>query len=227
MNATLPSAQWLERANHLALVAHLLSGTIDDVTNLLQVISGQAELVELGAVDQSNVQRGRSIRRSARRASELLEGVMAFARETRADVEPVDLRQSVERVLALRRASIARAKIEVLVDNESGLPQANANPRVVLQIVLNLVINAEQALSGRQDGRLWVTCGSRDRHIELTVEDNGTGMPTEPATESASSSLGIGLSVSSWLAQSQDGSLTCFSPPNGGCAATLRLPRAV
>jgi signal transduction histidine kinase len=236
MNATVPSAQWLERANHLALVARLLSGTVHDVNNLLQVISGQAELVELAAADRKSEQRGRTIRESARRASELLEAVMSFARDTRVVTEPVDMRESAERVLALRRYSIAKAKIQTVIDKGSGPALAHANPRVVLHIALNLIVNAEQALSGRHEGRLRVQCLTRDQHVELTVEDNGAGIPAELDvhavlggldTDSAFTALGIGLTVSSWLARTQNGTLTHSSPPGGGCALTLVLPRAV
>ena len=232
MGATQPSAQWLERANHLALVARLLSGTVHDVNNLLQVISGNAELLE-SALGDNDVQRKRVrlILANAHRASDLLAEVLAFARDALDRSGRIDLNDVAVQALALRQHSIGKARIDAAIDRKGETVVGLANERAVLHIVLNLIVNAEQALAGRKNARLRIGFAHRSDRVELTVADNGPGMPDEvharlfkPSVEPIADRLGIGLAVSDWLARAQRGMLAHAVPPGGGCAMTLSLP---
>jgi signal transduction histidine kinase len=230
---TEPSPEWLARANRLALEARLMSGAVHDVNNLLQIISGNAELLEsAAAASEATLKRGRSIGANARRASGILAEVLAFARETSGGVERVDLRQMATRALALCQAALGNARIDAAVD-PGPATVARADPRAVLHIVLNLIVNAEQTLSGRRGGRIRLRCVARDDVVELIVEDNGPGLPPdvqarllEGAVDAASVRLGLGLAVSQTLARLQGGTLSHAQPPGGGCSMTLTLPRA-
>jgi C4-dicarboxylate-specific signal transduction histidine kinase len=234
MPVTGPSDQWLERANRFALIARLLPGTVHDVNNLLQGISGNAELLEPGAgVDETVARRGRVIGASARRASAVLSDLMAFARDVSEGVRRVDLSKTAERALAMRQYALGTARIQAGIDAPDAPVVAVASPSAVLQITLNLVVNAEQALAGRASGRVRIGVASQGERAELTVADDGAGVPPERRAtlfqtdfDRAPEGLGVGLAVSAWLARAQGGTLSCVMPAAGGCAMTLSLPAA-
>jgi C4-dicarboxylate-specific signal transduction histidine kinase len=101
----------------------------------------------------------------------------------------------------------------------------------VLQIVLNLLLNAEAALVGWPSARILVIASQCSGRVELTVDDNGPGLPSdvaqrlfEPAVGRSPNGLGIGLLVSRWLAERDGGTIEHRPSMLGGCAFTLSLP---
>lgn len=228
------SLPWLERANHLATLARLLSDTVHEVNNSLQVISGQAELLEsVPGAGEVAIRRVRSVGAQARNASVLLEQLQNFSQVGTGPAGRVPLPQIAQQAVDLRRYSLKRLRIDTTVEppGEGDLSVA-ASERVLLQIVLNLMFNAEQALAGRPSPRMWLRTRRHEGLVELTVEDNGPGLPDEaPGTDrdavDAPKRLGIGRQVAEGLAQALGGRITWTSPDDAaGCRATLSLPGA-
>jgi signal transduction histidine kinase len=225
---------WLERANHLATVARLLPDAVHQVNNVLQVISGQAELLESAAGASEAVQlRALNISSSARSASALLADLIAFAQDVSDHAERVTLWAIAGEALALLRPSLTRLRIDsALEPSDSDHVSVAGSRRILLQIVLNLVFNAEQALSGRPSSRLRLRTHQHDGKMDLIVEDNGPGLREgaqafSPDVVNESGRLGIGLLVAQWLAVQQGGTLAWTTPEAGsGCRATLTLPVA-
>jgi signal transduction histidine kinase len=136
----------------------------------------------------------------------------------------------------MRQYTIARLNIQSTFEAGDPLPSVAARPRPVLQIVLNLLLNAERALSemsGREGGRIVVTASPCSGGARLTVDDNGPGLPASlrdrafelrrSSATPAGDSLGIGLPVSKWLAEREGGTLTVADSTLGGCAVSLWL----
>jgi two-component system, LuxR family, sensor kinase FixL len=227
-----PPLPWLERANRLALIARLLDDTVHEANNALQVISGQAELIGMGAVDQVARERAGNIGRKARSTSLMLQDLLTFAQDATQRKERFTLSSIAGDALAMRRYSLTRLRIDVHVQPDAGDVWVLGSRRVLLQIVLNLVLNAEQALAGMPSATLRLhTCRCGDT-IELTVEDCGPGLPEtrapwSPDTLIGSDQLGIGVGVVEWLAGRQGGQLRWARAEGGlGCRATLSLPAA-
>jgi two-component system C4-dicarboxylate transport sensor histidine kinase DctB len=228
-----PSGNWLERANQLALAAQLLPNTIHDVNNALQVITGSAELLDLAAgADEEVRRRGLAIRTQANRATAILNELMAFTRDTSDRSQRLPVRPVIERGFALRRYSLTKFGIKSSLDGDQ---TALANSRYVLQIVLNTLINAEQALAGRPGGKVAIEIVRSGEQVLVTVSDNGPGLgadaaarlfrPRENHTDTPGR-LGIGLTVSKLLAERQGGALAFAPASDGGCVFTLTLPAA-
>jgi C4-dicarboxylate-specific signal transduction histidine kinase len=233
MDASSLPADWLVRANRFATVAALLATTIHEVNNALQVISGSAEMLRPDAPPDVLTRRRDAIGGQARRGSALLAELSMFAREQAADLTRADLGQIGQRALAMRQYTLARLGIESGFEVRGSVTAATARPRAVLQIVVNLLLNAEAALAGRPAGRILVTAGSCSERVELTVDDNGPGLPSsiaerlfQPAIGASSKGLGIGLAVSHWLAERDGGAIEHRPSALGGCAFTLSLPVA-
>jgi signal transduction histidine kinase len=221
--------EWLARANRLAMVAAVLSTTVHEVNNALQIISGSAEMLGPGTSADLVARRGDAIGSQARRASALLAELSAFARDDTPDPDRADLAQIAQRALAMRQYAHARLHIQSGFESGGAPAAAAARPRAILQIVLNLLVNAERALAGRPDARIVVTV-SGGRGAALTVDDNGPGLAPdvaarafEPSIAAEGSGLGVGLAVSRWLAERHDGTLGPSTSRLGGCAVTLSL----
>ena len=161
----------------------------------------------------------------------MLTELLTFASDEAEHTERVTLPQIAERVMRLRRDSLKRLRIDSAVEPpEAGEPSAVGGQHIVLQIVLNLVLNAEQALTGWPSATLRLRTRRQGPAEELIVEDNGPGLPDDAlvwATDAVSPSnhLRIGLLVAQWLAEQQGGRLRWTTPKAGsGCRATLSLP---
>ena len=234
MDGPAPSTAWLERANRLALTARLLSSTVHDINNALQVISGNGELLELAAnADAAIVKRGQAIRTHARRASGLLTDLMAFARDAGDRAQPVTLTAVATQAVAMRQYALTKLKVAVSIEGDEG--PVVGNPRHLVQVALNLIANAEKALAGRPGATLRLQVTRDAAQTALSVIDNGPGLDPdverhlfEPEVQSteAIEGLGIGLSVSKWLMEEQSGTLTYARAAGGGSAFTVSLPSA-
>src|SRR5262249_21742927 len=156
--------------------AAVLSTTVHEANNALQIISGSAELLDAGAAPSIVARRGEAIGSQARRASALLAELSAFAREDAPDVKCLDLAQMAQRALTMRQYTLARLNIQPVFESAGELSQAVARPRPVLQIILNLLLNAERALADRKGGRIAIAATGRDQNVQLVVDDNGPGL---------------------------------------------------
>lgn len=212
----MPPPDWLERANRLALTARLLSSTVHDVNNALQVIAGSVELLQMTPAANEMVQRRiTAIDTQSKRASKLLQDLTEFVRDARSAPETIDLKALAEQVVATRHYAVTKLRITASVAGEP--VKVSANPKHVQQIVLNLVVNAEDA----QCSTLVIRTGRNGDQAELLVEDSGSRAMDKTAREN----LGIGLEVSTWLAQKNGGTVT-YEPAADGFRAKLSLPAA-
>lgn len=227
-----PAPAWLERANRLSLIARVVSSTVHDANNALQVIGGSAELLEMAAgASEAVVRRGQTIATQAKRASGLLNELSGFVRDTRDRPERVSLHAVAAHAVAMRQYSLTKLRLTTVVEGENLL--VDVNPRELLQVLLNLVINAEQALAKTPDARLRVFVMRDGNEAVLVVEDNGRGVPpgevaglfeASVAEPNDAGDLRIGLAVSAWLASRMGGRLAYAAPASGqGARFTLRL----
>lgn len=227
----LPPLLWLARANRLATVARLLENIVHEANNALQVISGQAELVALTTtVDPAARQRVVTIGDKARSTSTVLQELLALARDVPDHADRFTLRQIAEQAIGLRRYALNKLRIAVTLEAAADDAVVMANHQSILQVVLNLVFNAEQVLAGRPSGVLRLHTGRQDDSAELVVEDNGPGLADDPLAWdpevlSGPTRLGVGLRVAAWIAEQQGGRLSWTMPSHGsGCRVTLSLP---
>jgi C4-dicarboxylate-specific signal transduction histidine kinase len=227
-----PPLEWLERANRHALVTRLVSTAVHDVSNALQVVSGAAEMLALDAGTEAVSRRSTAIVHQAMAATSVLQQLTAFAREPARPAEPLSLRALAERVVALRQYSLRKLRVASNVAGDDGQCRAPARP--LLQVLLNLVVNAEQGLAGRSEGRLTLTVSSAPDHVALVVADDGSGLDEAtrravllwpPPADPDSGALGIGLLVSHHLVERMGGRLSLGASPDGGLAVELRLRR--
>jgi len=230
MSDSAPPPEWLEAANRLATVAAQLSSVAHEANNLLQIASGSAEMLEMMPDDPAAVvRRAAVIREHAQRAAGLLAAVLEFSRDESMSVESVDMGPLVDRAIEMRKYVLNKRSISVHVDHVAAAPSARANRRRTLQILLNVLMNAERALADTADPALTIRVAPEGDDVAVVVQDNGAGVEPSPPAWTGDASphetprLGIGLRVADWLAAEQRGRLV-VGRGDRGTIVTLRLP---
>jgi PAS domain S-box-containing protein len=167
------------------------------------------------------------------RIARIVEGLLHFARPPVDRRVPVSLNQVAE--AALRFAALHRGS-PLLVETafEADLPPVSASEDRLVQVVLNLLLNARQALAGRPDARIRVETAVAGPSLTLRVRDNGPGVPEEIrerifdpffTTRGPGEGTGLGLAIAFDILREHDGTLELEPDPEGGACFVLRLPR--
>jgi PAS domain S-box-containing protein len=159
--------------------------------------------------------------------SELINDLMVFARPRPLRLGDVALRSLThEAVTMVRRDPIAE-RVEITVEGPDASAQADAE--MVRATILNLLINAAQAMNG--DGRITVTVASQRDKVSVVVQDSGPGIPLEirdqvlePFFTTKARGGGLGLPIARRTAELHGGTLTVACPPDAGTVVTLSLP---
>jgi len=225
-----PPASWLAAVNRQSLAVRLLAATVHDVNNILQVMSGAAEVLALDPTPAAIARRTTSIVGQSAAATAVLQGLIMFVRAeaTAADgARPLGVAQQT---LAFRGHAFKKLRLVASAEGDD-VECAMARHRLQ-QVLLNLVLNAEQALAGQANGaiRIRVHGGAA---VRIVVDDNGPGMPEAargavfewpPAPGAAPGALGIGLRVSRDLVEEAGGTLTFATSADGGLSAVVTLP---
>ncbi len=230
-----PPPEWLARVNRHALLARLMPATVHDVNNMLQVVSGAAEVLAMDPTPEAVTRRTSSIVAQAGHATAALQALAAFARDPGRAASPGDRvrpRAIADQAVALSLHALRRARIAVTVEGAD--VDCAGSGGCVLQVLLNLIVNAEQALAGRPGAVLAVQSSATPEAVVVTVADNGPGLAEDqaaaifawpPAAAPVTGRLGIGLIVAHGLAAAGGGALTCDRPAPGGATFRLVLPR--
>jgi len=229
-----PSEDALIGLNRQATAARLLSGAIHDVNNALQVISGTVEILESRPdVPPAMKESLARLRAQSSRAATSLAQVLLFTRAARVGQQPINLRELVEESLALRDFSIRRARLTGPIEADGQGPLVVTGNRGDLQqVLLNMIMNAEQALAD-QSGVIVVRLSIEDGQVVVRVIDEGKGVSVEPperifepfvSTHDASESAGLGLWAARRLVARHSGTLTVDRAVPAGAVFTMRLP---
>ncbi|MCA9243296.1 MAG: hypothetical protein KDA32_05020 [Phycisphaerales bacterium] len=222
----------LRHADRLATIGQLAAGVAHEMNEPLSSILGFAQLA-LKSVDvpQQVAADLREIVGSSLRAREIVKKLLLFARQTPPSMRACNLNQVVDEALFLLAAGGQRQGIEFARRLTAELPELEADPTQLRQVVVNLLVNATQAISAR--GRIEVATRLDGNHVELAVADTGCGMTPEVlkqvfnpfyTTKDVGEGTGLGLSVAHGIIIAHGGTIHVESVLGKGSRFVVRLP---
>ena len=225
------------RQERLAAVGQLVSGVAHEINNPLQAILGFAELLQMQADVSDDVKNDLIlIQKESARACGIIRNLALFARQQTGEAARVRLGDVITSVAELRQRRLEQEDIELRVEDESK-QQVLAVMTELQQVLLNFVVNAEQAIvmSGRRPGRVTLRTRDEGDRIILEVEDTGPGVPHDNeaklfqpffTTKPVGQGTGLGLSVSYGIIDSLGGHIGYRRAAAGGALFYFDLPAA-
>jgi len=224
----------LRHADRLAMIGQLAAGVAHELNEPLVAILGYAELMQqsFGLPDRTAKDLERIVKASLH-ARDVVKKLLVFARQAPAQKSPVDLNQVVRDALLLLETRLRKSEVKTVFKSSSNLPGIMGDPGQLQQVILNLCVNALQAMP--EGGDLEIHTLSDGRGVLIRVSDNGCGMSEEVknniftpffSTKGVGSGTGLGLSVVHGIVIEHGGSISVKSLPGKGSSFEIVFPAA-
>jgi signal transduction histidine kinase len=224
-----------QQAEKLAAMGHLVSGVAHEINNPAAIISGFAQTLLLDDLKPEHREMLQMMYDEATRIGRITSNLLAFARAGGTQRALVDLNDLARRTFALRSYHLTTLNITVSLDLDTGEPKIWANGSELQQMVLNLLINAEQALVTVEPPRtITVRTRADEREARLEIADSGPGIAPEIrakvfdpffTTKPEGVGTGLGLSICYGIAREHGGRIWVEPEPGSGARFCVLLPR--
>ncbi|MBI4592586.1 MAG: PAS domain-containing protein [Candidatus Rokubacteria bacterium] len=223
------------QADKLAALGTLAAGLAHELNNPIGIISSRIELVllETEAALAAEVREDlQVVHRHAQRVTRIVQGLLSFARQSTGAHAPVDLNDIVEETLLLIEKQVSKDRITLVRTLAPGLPPIRGDVNALQQVLMNLVLNARDALdhAGRITVETGPVPGAPDR-VRLSVSDTGRGIPPEllsrifdPFFTTKPSGTGLGLAISYGIVRDHQGAFEVRSEPGQGATFSVTFP---
>jgi PAS domain S-box-containing protein len=226
----------LIQTEKFAAMGQMLAGVAHELNNPLTAILGVSDLLRERAADESMRRQADLVRQQARRAADIVQSLLAFSRRAAPGRTPVQVEQLIERVLQLHGSTLNKKHIAFEFKPTPDLPPVQGDASLLLQVFLNLVINAEQAISAvRDSGKIQITAIRLDSNVVVTFDDDGPGIPPEIlsrvfdpffTTKRPGGGTGLGLTISMAIIREHGGTIEVHSTPGPCASIKMILPVA-
>ena len=226
----------LHQSEKLSALGMLLAGVAHELNNPLQVVLGNAALLEDDTADRDQAKRAATIRDAAERCAKIIKTFLAMARNAPASKQQIDLNDLIRRSLSLIGYQLRSKDIAVELDLSPTLERVVGDADQISQVIVNLLLNAMQAIEQAAATRS-ISVRTRNRHadrlIEFEVCDTGPGVPQDIrgrifdpffTTKPVGLGTGIGLAVCHGMVAAHNGSISVDEAPGGGARFVISLP---
>ena len=236
----------LQQAQKMEAIGTLAGGIAHDFNNILQTISGYSQILLMGKkADNPDYEKLEAIEKSTQRASDLTKQLLIFSRKVESKLRPMGLNKETEQVSKMLERTIPKM-INIELHLAENLNIVNADPAQIEQILMNLGVNARDAMP--HGGRLIfetenivldehyckIHLGSKPGHyVKLSISDTGHGMDKETmqhifdpfyTTKETGKGTGLGLAMVYGIVKSHHGYIMCYSEPGVGTTFKIYFP---
>jgi signal transduction histidine kinase len=220
----------MSRAEHLATLGELATGLAHEIRNPLAGIAGVIEIVSRDLPATSPARSVvKEVRQEIARINQIVSDLLQTARPHPPRVRKSDLNTTVEHAVMLGRQQALAKSISITLYKDSSLPEVEHDSDQIHQVLLNLLLNALQAID--HDGKISVTLKSRGSVAVVEVADNGRGIPSaqlpnifRPFFTTKGEGTGLGLSLARRIVEDHHGRIDVSSTVGKGTTFTVVLP---
>jgi signal transduction histidine kinase len=226
--------QQVVQSERLAAMGAMIGGVAHELNNPLTSILGVSELLQDTETNETTRKQLAMLQQQARRAAEIVQNLTYFSRPPAPGKSKINLVEVVERTLNLHAYSLRKNNITVDFLKEAGVPYALGDPHQLMQVFLNLILNAEHAIRDARDkGTLRIRLGRADNTVWVSFHDDGPGIAKENmssifdpfyTTKRPGRGTGLGLSICKSVMKEHNGSIEAANSPEGGAVFTVTLP---
>ena len=226
--------QQVVQSERLAAMGAMIGGVAHELNNPLTTIMGVSELLQDTETNEGSRKQLAMLQQQARKAAEIVQNLTYFSRPPAPGKSRINLVEVVERTLNLHAYSLRKNGITVDFLKEAGVPYALGDPHQLMQVFLNLIVNAEQAIrEARDKGTLRIRLGRGDNSVWVSFHDDGPGIPKENlasifdpfyTTKRPGRGTGLGLSICKSVMKEHNGSVEAANSSEGGAVFTVTLP---
>jgi len=226
--------QQLDLSSRLASIGELAAGVAHEINNPLTGILAFSQRLLRKSTDKKVSQDLERIHNEALRAATVVQNLLTFARRPEPKKEYCDINDILQKALALRAYELKTSNIEVVADLARGLPKIIADFHQIQQVFLNIIMNAEQAMTeAYRGGKLSIRTQQMMGHITISFTDDGPGIPAENLSKvfnlfftmrEKTSGTGLGLSICHGIVTSHGGKIYAKSEVGKGATFFVELP---
>lgn len=220
----------LAQTERLATLGELMAGVAHEVRNPLTAIRGYVQIFRQQTTLPVHQEYLSVVLNEIDSINKVIQQLLEFSRPRQSQWQQVQLKALIEEALILVQTSGVQARIDFSTQFDAELPAIVADRELLKQVLLNLLINAVQAIGARGEIRIR-TWRDTSTHLALTIEDNGCGIDSDvqkkifdPFFTTKASGTGLGLALSQRIINAHQGDIRVASQPGCGATFTLILP---
>ena len=218
----------------LAAMGEMMSGVAHELNNPLTAILGISDLMRERAADDSTRRQVEIILKQARRAAGIVQNLLAFSRPSSLVRKKLRPEEVVKQVIEQQHALLRQKNVSIQFEAPESLPVLEADPKLLQQVFVNLIVNAEQAItSSRERGLLRISIEHADGKMKFVFADDGPGIAMENltkifdpffTTKRPGGGAGLGLTICLAIVKEHGGTIEVQSSPDTGAEFRVILP---
>ena len=223
--------QRLLQTEKLASLGQVVARVANEVKKAMTATLNASSALMLDASPgSSTLSMAEKIVTQSNRTDALVDSMLSFACESPLEIAPVDLRQLLSGAIGLARVG-RNSHLRLEIKSEGAIPHVAADSSRILQVCLQIIGNAVEAMEEMHSGTLLITLRARDHRVEAEFADTGIGLQ-EPehvfdpfyTTKEVGKGIGLGLSTCYGIVRQHQGDITCTNRSGGGAIFTVSLP---
>ncbi len=224
----------VRRSERLASVGHMAAGVAHEIGNPLTAISSIVQIIQRKVDDDFAQERLDKVRENIKRINKIVRDLVDFSRPASTDKTRAQVNEIIESAVGLLQHDARCRDVSFELELDPRLPEVQCVPDHIHQVLVNLMLNAVDALQDESEPAITARTYDKDGFIHIEVEDNGEGIDQEHidhifepffSTKEVGSGTGLGLSVSYGIISKMDGTIDAASEVGEGTCFTIKLPK--